>query len=90
VQPPRKVLSPAAPVPGVEGVKKRAAKAREEVIMAELQAQQASFSLNLEEKEEENVQDMDETFQISSFNRDAARVPLSLRHVTCWRERVRR
>ncbi|KAG2742887.1 hypothetical protein P692DRAFT_20878924 [Suillus brevipes Sb2] len=54
VQPPRKVLSPAAPVPGVEGVKKRAAKAREEVIMAELQAQQASFSLNLEEKEEEN------------------------------------
>ncbi|KAG1760871.1 hypothetical protein EDD22DRAFT_988082 [Suillus occidentalis] len=50
VQPPRKVLSLAAPAPDVEGVKKRVAKVREEAIMAELKAQQASFSLNFERK----------------------------------------
>lgn len=68
VQPPRKVLSPAAPASDVEGVKKRAAKARQEAIMAEMKAQQEIFSLNFEEEEEENEQDMDETSdELSSY-----------------------
>ncbi|KIK46138.1 hypothetical protein CY34DRAFT_800850 [Suillus luteus UH-Slu-Lm8-n1] len=61
VQPPRKVLSPAAPASDVEGVKKRATKARQEAIMAEMKAQHEIFSLNFEEEEDENDQDMDET-----------------------------
>ncbi|KAG1769710.1 hypothetical protein EV702DRAFT_1250808 [Suillus placidus] len=45
-----------------------AAKTRQEAIMAEMKAQQASFLLNFEEEEEENDQDMDETSdELSSY-----------------------
>ncbi|KAG2337077.1 hypothetical protein BDR05DRAFT_1048825 [Suillus weaverae] len=69
MQPPCKVLSPSVLAPDVEGVKKRAAKACQEAIMAEMKAQQASFPFNFKEEEEENDQDMDEVSdELSSYD----------------------
>jgi len=66
VQPLRKVLS--APVPDVGSAKKRAAKARQEAIMAQMKAQQASFSLNFGDDDEDNDQDEAEDLnRLSSF-----------------------
>lgn len=66
VQPPRKVIS--APVADGESAKKRAAKARQEDIMAKMKAQQARFTLNFEEEDDDNDQDMDEDLnKLSSY-----------------------
>ncbi|KAJ8593596.1 hypothetical protein M405DRAFT_731193 [Rhizopogon salebrosus TDB-379] len=66
VQPPRKIVS--APAPDGEGAKKRAAKARQQAIMAQMKAQQENFSLNFEDEDEDNDQDVGEDLnELSSF-----------------------
>ncbi|KAH7907045.1 hypothetical protein BJ138DRAFT_1015142, partial [Hygrophoropsis aurantiaca] len=60
VQARRKVIDTHAAVPDTETTKKKAAKARQEAIMAQMKAQQASFAINFDE-EEDDIDEMEET-----------------------------
>ena len=61
VQARRKVLSAAGLGVDAETLKKRAAKARQEAIMAQMKAQQASFAINFEDVDEDEDEDMEES-----------------------------
>ncbi|EGN92926.1 hypothetical protein SERLA73DRAFT_163768 [Serpula lacrymans var. lacrymans S7.3] len=62
VQARRKVMdTSASDLPDPENAKKRAAKARQESIMAQMKAQQASFAINFDDGEDEDEDVMEET-----------------------------
>ncbi|KAH7884205.1 hypothetical protein F5I97DRAFT_1672195 [Phlebopus sp. FC_14] len=61
VQARRKVINVAEPGLDMESVKKRAAKARQEAIMAQMKAQQASFAINFEDVDDDEDDDMEAT-----------------------------
>ncbi|TFK38761.1 hypothetical protein BDQ12DRAFT_99504 [Crucibulum laeve] len=59
----RRVLDTQAPPPNSDDAKKKAAKARQEAIMQQMKAQQASFAINfddVEDEEDEDMEDMEE------------------------------
>ncbi|KAH7923758.1 hypothetical protein BV22DRAFT_1092243 [Leucogyrophana mollusca] len=60
VQARRKVVDADVAIPDPESAKKKAAKARQEAIMAQMKAQQASFAINFDEDDEES-EEMEET-----------------------------
>ena len=57
----RKVVDVPQPGADAETLRKRAAKVRQEAIMAQMKAQQASFAINFEDEEDEEDEDMDAT-----------------------------
>ncbi|KAF9235714.1 hypothetical protein BU15DRAFT_51032 [Melanogaster broomeanus] len=61
VQARRKIVTVPEPGPDAETLKKRAAKARQEAIMAQMKAQQASFAVNFEDVDDDEDEDMEET-----------------------------
>jgi len=61
VQTRRKVVNVPHPGEDAETLRKRAAKARQEAIMAQMKAQQASFAVNFEDQDDEEDEDMDVT-----------------------------
>ena len=52
----------------VETPKKRAAKARQEAIMAQMKAQQASFAINLEDVDDDEDEEMEHTRGLGTPN----------------------
>lgn len=58
----RRVLDP-SPVSDSENAKKRAAKARQDAILKQMKAQQASFAINFDDIDDEGDEDMEETQQ---------------------------
>ena len=63
VQMRRKVVTLAEPGLDAETLKKRAAKARQEAIMAQMKAQQASFATNFEDVHEDEDKEMEEAME---------------------------
>lgn len=61
VQARRKVVTVVEPGLDAETLKKRAAKMRQEAIMAQMKAQQASFAINFEDVDEDGDEDMEES-----------------------------
>ncbi|KAG6332078.1 hypothetical protein ID866_7016 [Astraeus odoratus] len=59
VQVRRKVVNVPEPGADAESLRKRAAKARQEAIMAQMKAQQASFAINFEDEGDDDDEDMD-------------------------------
>ncbi|KAF8837246.1 hypothetical protein BDN67DRAFT_1014026 [Paxillus ammoniavirescens] len=57
----RKVVAVAEPGPDAETLKKRTAKARQEAILAQMKAQQASFATNFEDVDDDEEEDVEET-----------------------------
>ncbi|KAF8992917.1 hypothetical protein BDQ17DRAFT_1432049 [Cyathus striatus] len=56
----RRVFDMQPPAPSAEDAKKRAAKARQEAIMQQMKAQQASFAINFDDMDEEEDEDMED------------------------------
>ncbi|KAF8653558.1 hypothetical protein AX16_003895 [Volvariella volvacea WC 439] len=62
----RKVIEVKPDAPNPEEAKKRAAKARQEAIMQQMKAQQASFAINFEDEDDDLMDDEDEVVGVAS------------------------